>query len=442
MADSKSHDGLASLRSLLPHALEPYLRTAGAAPMHRLDHVRVLMYSHDTFGLGHLRRCRAIAHALVEHFKGLHVLIVSGSQIAGAFDFQARVDFVKIPSVIKLYNGEYTSIDSHIDIQETLQLRESIMLHTAQSFQPDIFIVDKEPLGLRGELERTLTFLKSRGCFLVLGLREVLDAPDLLAREWARKNLVRHIDLLYDRIWVYGPRDFWNPLTGLDVPASLLGRLQFTGFLRRHVPSGAGNGGQPAAAGMQPILITAGGGGDGASLMGQVLAAHEADPTLTMPTVMVLGPFMSADHRAEIHRRAAGRANISIVNFDNRLETRVQDAAGIVGMGGYNTFCEILSFDKRALIVPRVHPRKEQLIRAQRAMELGIVEMLQPEEADDPCLMAEALHRLTTRALPSQTSYLPTLDGLSAICDFVESYIRERNLPALRVVESGKSGFP
>ncbi len=75
--------------------------------MKRLEHVRVLMYSHDTFGLGHLRRCRAIAHAIVERFKGVNVILISGSQIAGAFDFRARVDFVKIPSVIKLYNGEY-----------------------------------------------------------------------------------------------------------------------------------------------------------------------------------------------------------------------------------------------------------------------------------------------------------------------------------------------
>ncbi len=91
--------------------------------MRRLGHARILMYSHDTFGLGHLRRCRTIAHALVEHFKGLHVLIISGSPIAGAFDFRARVDFVKIPSVIKLYNGEYTSIARHIDLQETLEMR-------------------------------------------------------------------------------------------------------------------------------------------------------------------------------------------------------------------------------------------------------------------------------------------------------------------------------
>src|ERR1700712_5505273 len=147
----------------------------------RLQHARILMYSHDTFGLGHLRRCRAIAHALVERFKGLHVLIVSGSSIAGAFEFRTRVDFLKVPSIIKLYNGEYTPLSRHTDLQDTLDLRRSIIQSTAESFEPDLFIVDKEPLGLRGELEPTLTYLKTRGTMLVLGLRDVMDSQQQLS---------------------------------------------------------------------------------------------------------------------------------------------------------------------------------------------------------------------------------------------------------------------
>ena len=127
--------------------------------MSQLDGARILMYSHDTFGLGHLRRCRTIAHSLVENYSGLSVLIISGSAIAGAFDFRARVDFVKIPSVIKLRNGEYTSLDKHIDLSETIRMRESIIRHTAESFRPDIFIVDKEPMGLQGEITDTLAYL-------------------------------------------------------------------------------------------------------------------------------------------------------------------------------------------------------------------------------------------------------------------------------------------
>src|SRR5262249_58224156 len=90
---------------------------------------RVLIYSHDSFGLGHLRRCRAIAHALVEHNKDLSVLILTGSPIIGSFDFRARVDFVRIPGVIKLRYGDYTSLSLLIDIEETLAMRQSIIHH-------------------------------------------------------------------------------------------------------------------------------------------------------------------------------------------------------------------------------------------------------------------------------------------------------------------------
>ena len=99
-----------------------------------LRHKRVLIYSHDTFGLGHLRRCRTIAHSLVEADKDLSVLILSGSPIIGSFDFKARVDFVRMPGVIKLRNGEYTSLNLHIDITETLKIRASIIRHTADIF--------------------------------------------------------------------------------------------------------------------------------------------------------------------------------------------------------------------------------------------------------------------------------------------------------------------
>src|SRR5499426_4565945 len=119
---------------------------------YRRNDGRILVYSHDTFGLGHLRRCRAIAHSLVEQNKDLSVLILTGSSIIGSFDFRARVDFVRIPGVIKLRNGDYTSLSLLIDIEETLAMRASIIQHTAKMFDPDILIVDKEPLGLRGEV--------------------------------------------------------------------------------------------------------------------------------------------------------------------------------------------------------------------------------------------------------------------------------------------------
>lgn len=380
----------------------------------RLDHTRILMYSHDTFGLGHLRRCRTIAHSIVEHYKGVSILIISGSQIAGAFDFKARVDFVKIPSVIKLYNGEYDSIGEYIDIEEILQMRKLIIQRTAEAFNPDIFIVDKEPMGLKGELEPTLEMFKDTKTKTVLGLRDVMDSPELLKKEWSKQSMLAKIDNYYDAAWIYGPEHFWNPLEGLDVTESLKNKISYVGFLERESNSAASS--ESHSLPDKYILVTAGGGGDGITIMEQVLAAREYDPQIDFPVVMVLGPFMKLENRDRIRLRASRLANVTVIDFENRMEVLMQNAVGLVGMCGYNTFCEVLSFDRKALFVPRTKPREEQYIRAKRSTEIGLSSMLTPDEAAIPSKMAEALLNLPKQKLPSESLAAGYMDGLDNIC--------------------------
>lgn len=400
---------------------------------HRFDKARILMYSHDTFGLGHLRRCRTIAHALVEDYRGLSVLIISGSQIAGAFDYRARVDFVKIPSVIKLRNGEYTSMSSHMDLKDTITMRRSIIRHTAETFNPDIFIVDKEPMGLRGEIEETLANLKARGTTLVLGLRDVMDSPRLLDAEWKRGAMMSKIDRYYDEIWVYGPPDFYDPLTGLNVPESVRRKMEFVGFLQRRALH------DTLSVNRLPgdyILVTTGGGGDGAELIDRVMNAYLSDPTLTHKALIVLGPYMPGEQRADFLRKGQSIPHVEVIEFDTRMEELIASSKAVVAMGGYNTYCEILSFDKPALIVPRTAPREEQLLRARRAAELRMIDMLLPEEAADPARMAAALKALPQRNLPSHGTAGLELEGLVNISRFVGEDLRLR---ARKVASLGKA---
>ena len=380
--------------------------------------IRIMMYSHDTFGLGHLRRCRTIAHSLVEDFSGLEVLIVSGATIAGAYEYRARVDFVKIPSVIKLRNGEYSSMEKHIDIQHTLDMRSAIIRQSAEIFKPDMFIVDKEPMGLRGEVEETLRYLKAHDTRLVLGLRDVMDAPHLLDAEWARKETMEKIDHFFDEIWVYGPDDFYDPLTGLNVPQTVRDRMDFVGFLQRQTVLT-----QDENHAMEPedcILVTTGGGGDGNDLVRDVLNAYRHDPTLKTRALIVLGPYLPADERQALSELGANIEQIEMIAFDNKMENLVAKANYVVAMGGYNTFCEIMSFDKPALIVPRTEPREEQLIRTKRAAELNWVTMLLPEQSRDPATMAAALKKLIRQPAPSIHSDAIKLDGLINISDKIE----------------------
>ena len=403
----------------------------------RYGSARVLIYSHDTFGLGHLRRCRAIAHALVEHFRGLSVLILSGSPIIGSFDFRARVDFVRIPGVIKLRSGDYVSLRKHISIDRTLAMREAIIHQTASSYSPDVFIVDKEPAGLHGEILSSLRFLKASGTGTVLGLRDILDAPDRLQKEWDRKNVWPVLAELYDEIWAYGVPAMGNPLAELKrCPASAVEKLFYTGYLwRGHGSPSQASVGEKGKNGennrkdsgqkMRPIVVTTGGGGDGQELIEAVITACERGPLPPNPITIVLGPFMSSSLRLKMQRRVRRLKGVTALVFDNYLERRLAQAAAIVAMGGYNTFCEILSFDKAALIVPRTEPRMEQFLRAERAQKLGFVTLLSIEEAKDPDLLLSWLARLPAMPPPSGMMPAGLLNGLDAVCARVRPYLQK-----------------
>ena len=371
---------------------------------------RVLIYSHDSFGLGHLRRCREIAHRLVGADSNTSVLILSGSPIIGSFDFRARVDFVRIPGVIKLRNGEYTSLKLHIDTEHTLAIRSAIVERTAEIFDPHLFLVDKEPLGLCGEVRDTLAMMKARGTACVLGLRDVMDDPALLEAEWRRKNVLPTLEAFYDEIWVYGLPQVCEPLAGIPMSDSLRKRMTYTGYLGRHVPTAAPVF-VPEKIDDPFLLVTIGGGGDGEAIIDWVLSAYESDPNLPYPALLVLGPFMGSQHQADFLRRTNRLANVEAITFDTHMESLMARAKAVVCMGGYNTFCEVLSFDKRALIVPRTVPRKEQFIRATRAQELGLARMLIDDGLRDPHTMATAIRDLPQQALPSSAVVPGLLDG-------------------------------
>ncbi|MFO1038792.1 MAG: glycosyltransferase [Geminicoccaceae bacterium] len=390
---------------------------------------RLLIYSHDSFGLGHLRRCRVIAHHLVGRFKRLSVLILSGSPIIGSFDFKSRVDFVRVPGVIKLRNGDYTSLALHLDIDKTLEIRSSIIHHTAEIFEPNLFLVDKEPLGLRGEVRSTLEMMKRRGVRCVLGLRDIMDEPNQLMDEWHRKSVYPALENLYDEIWVYGLPEMFDPVSELPGFGAFSHKLRYTGYLHRTASEGSVVA-DPVLPARDFILVTTGGGGDGAELIDWVISAYEADPGIPWDAFLVFGPFMPAEQRAAFQERVARCPRLRATTFEARVEPLFAKAVGVVGMGGYNTFCEILSFGKPALLVPRVRPRLEQYIRAERASSLGLVKMLANDGRRDPHQMAVALRELPSTAVASRTDRERMMTGLDRVAEFSAPWLLPHRRPS------------
>ena len=373
---------------------------------------RVVLYSHDTFGLGHLRRSRALASALTQSDTVQSAIILTGSPVAGRFTFPERVDHVRLPGVTKLPDGYYISQTLGLDIEEITSLRAGLIESAIEQYDPDLLIVDKEPTGFRGELLPVLERLKATGkTKLVLGLRDVLDEPKVLATEWARKGAVEATEKFYDDIWVYGVKSVYNPVEGFDLSQETRDRMHWTGYLRREITDATDTPDDPY------ILITPGGGGDGKAMVDLVLAAYEQDPDLSPRALLVYGPFLSGDVRDEFEARVAKlNGRVTALGFESRMEALFANAEGVVCMGGYNTFCEVLSFDKRAVIVPRTVPRLEQWLRASRAEELGLVRML--EETRDrmtPQSMIAAIRALPSQGKPSDAGADGLLDGLDYV---------------------------
>ncbi len=390
---------------------------------------RVLIYSHDTFGLGHLRRSRAIANAIVEAWPGASVVIISGSPVIGSFEFGSGVDYIRIPGVTKLPDGDYRSLNLHVELDEAVGLRQALILQTAQAFRPDVFIVDKEPTGFRGEVVPALDYLQAVGCRLVLGIRDVMDEPTLLVPEWERKGAREALVRYYDEIWVYGLKDVYQPLEALSLPDAVNQRITYTGYLRREEPPTPSLTKYPKITKQPFILVTTGGGGDGDDLIDWVISAYEADATLEQPALILFGPFIDRDKRRSFVERIAKQPKLDVMSFDNKIERLMKKADAIVAMGGYNTFCEALSFDKRTLIVPRTRPRLEQYIRAVEAERLGLVRMLSDhDEPRTPERMAEALRGLSSQRRPSEVTIPGLLDGLDRVQERLKALLEPTTL--------------
>lgn len=398
-----------------------YIKTAAdAAHPPSTTAPRVLIYSHDTYGLGHIRRCRSIANSLMSAYHHISIMIVSGSSVISSFQFDRGVDYVRIPGVEKQSDASYRAHRLNIDLDDTIRLRRDLIQQLAVSFNPDVVIVDKEPIGLCGELLPALKTFKQRGARIVLGVRDVLDDPAKVAAEWRRSGGVEALSTFYDDILVYGLASIHRPLDSLPNQNLFSDKIAYTGYLKRAVPSPFPPNGYPKITKEPFILVTPGGGGDGGALIDWVISAYENDPAMRMPALIVFGPFLAREQRKAFSERIAKQPKLASMGFDPRLEILMNRAHSVISMCGYNTFCEILSFDKPALVVPRAKPRLEQTIRALQAQRLNLIDVLEyPTDADeralDPAVMGAAIDALLTRPPPSQAFIPKMLDGLPTI---------------------------
>lgn len=345
-------------------------------------HPRIALYSPGVVGLGHFRRQLLIAHTLARALPDATILLIAETREAGAFTIAPGIDCLILPGLRKGPDGRLEPRHLAVACDELVALRRGAIDAAVAAFDPDVFIVDKLPRGALCELDSTLAMLKNRPARCVLGLRDILDEPTAVARDWARTRDIQTIRDYYHAVWIYGDPKFYDLTRQYSVPADLAPKMKHIGYLDQRRQLELADPWRDAAwanelTGKRFALCLLGGGQDGAAL-----ATAFADARLQAGThgVIVTGPFMAPEVKRQLNATAAGRPRLHILEFVHEPAALILHADRIVAMGGYNTVGEILSFGKHALLAPRSHPRREQTIRAQILQRMGLVDVLMSEE--------------------------------------------------------------
>ena len=379
-----------------------------SSPDPRCTAPKVLLYSHDTFGLGNIRRTLLLAESLADAYPAASLLIVTGSPMIHAFRIPARTDYIKLPCVTRPAADSYAP--AYLDSRgaEVAEIRGGVLERAILGFAPDLMIVDKRAAGIGGELIEPLRALRRAraGTKLVLGIRDILDTPERTRLSLKRAHDMRTIARYYDEVWIYGERSVFDAVAEYGFPEAVARRTRYCGYLKRPTRRAVRDEGPPR------VLVTTGGGEDGTELIETYLEGLIALPrSVALRTTVVFGPQMPAASRDRLLARFGALADVTFVDFDADLSARYASADLVVSMAGYNTVCELLSCAARAVLVPRSRPVGEQLLRARLLAARGLFDIVEPDDLQPDRLMSAVLQRLQQPPVPAPVD----LDGLPRI---------------------------
>jgi len=355
--------------------------------------LRIAIFTHDTFGLGHIRRCLHIMNSLSERAPQTAMLLVTGSPVVHTLSsLPPHADFVKIPTLVK--TGAQGSQPPHLPIPlpEVQLLRERLIQEAVLSFQPDVFLVDNFPLGAQRELLGVLQELRKTNTRTVLGLRDIVDAPDVVCTDWTRQGIYEILERYYDKILVYGVKEVLNVKEAYNLTPRIASKVEYCGYVTEQSVRRRPAGEIKKELGIKGkfIIVTGGGGGDAFPLLQTFLASARYLPP-HVSSLVLTGPMMGSDDLSKLKALVNGRANVILKEFVKDFSSYLAASDGVVSMCGYNMASEILVHKTPAIVCPRTwrygeHTKGnqaglewEQILRARALAKAGFVDLLEPE---------------------------------------------------------------
>lgn len=381
-------------------------------------HPRIAIYSQDGLGLGHMRRTNSIAYQVLRQLPDAGIITLSDSQLGQFFQTAQNHDYVKLPSIVKANAGVWRPANLPFEFSNVLQLRIELIRGTLLNYQPHLLLVDHMPHGAMGELIPGLEALKDSGLKTktVLGLRDILDAPEVIRHHWQAEGAYKTIEEYYDRVLVYGMQDVYDLAQEYQFPNAIGSILQYCGYvctlqtvknahqIRKKALSGSRHG-------TRLIVAMAGGGADAYPMMKTVLDAYpkvraQQDSRL----ILITGPFMPPENMDNLKRRARRLSVQLLTSVDDTL-SYIKAANLVIAMAGYNTTAEILRMETPAILIPRIGPSAEQRTRARLFAARQWVEEIDPDYLTSRKLIQSIL-TILSKPQESKPDNRPDLQGV------------------------------
>ena len=380
----------------------------------------MITYSHDGYGLGHLRRNCNIAGIFVEQVLGSSVLMITGCPAGNPLFLPRGVDFIKLPSVIKVDTGSYVPLGLRIGRQKAKAIRSSTIKSAVGQFKPHVFLVDHVPAGVYGELLPTLRMLGAEDDppAIVLGLRDIIDDPKVVCKLWRDEKTYQTIREYYDEVFIYGCPEIFDAAHDYGISAEFPRRVRYCGYVGSEGPLKTKEQvrGDLRVEKERLVVITAGGGHDAYPLMQSCLDAFLfIGRDIPFEVVIITGPLMEPEQREHLRTQARSLGGRVLACVEDP-PSFINAADLVITMAGYNSLCEIVSLKRKALVVPRLGPRAEQRIRARLFQERGLIDVLDPSEVSPRNLADRIVQDLERTDLPAVGATVDMSGARDAAC--------------------------
>jgi predicted glycosyltransferase len=404
----------------------------------------LMTYSHDGYGLGHLRRNTTIAAKFVQEAPGSSVLMLTGCPSGNPFLLPRGVDFIKMPSLIKVDTGAYAPLSLRISRQKAKAIRASVILSAVMQFKPNLLLVDHVPAGTYGELLPTLQMVKELDDppVIVLGLRDIIDSPDVVREVWRKEMTYQAIRKYYDEVLIYGCRDIFDGAFHYGITKEFPGRVRYSGYVCSPAPVKSR---EQVRADLRIrrqnlLVVTTGGGHDGYPLMQSCLdAIRLVGRNHRFEAVFITGPLMDPDQREQLRAQARGLGARVFTSVED-VPSFINAADLVITMAGYNSLCEVVSSRRRALVVPRLGPRAEQRMRAQVFQQKGLIDVLDPQEVSPKNLAQRIIEDLERTDFPLADAAIDTSGARNAARRLSELALERADLLPMTLSTSHAAG--